>query len=506
MNFRIYERGANVSFKRHTMYLRKDNWDDYNYKTSFYVFYCNDEGNVNPIGQLKIGKIGMQTGRIVDCLDDRFECLDETFFSLGQDENYYANIAHLGEVLRKEILCSLRDIAYDSNRFEKVKNESVAKTSLLRGVSSFAVKNQLNRIAHGGAKLTKYKFSYNISDDENDNDSQIEFNVNPKSNPPTNIHVLIGRNGTGKTTLIKNIIRGIQHIGTDDKFKYGTNERVFSHTKFANVLCVAFSPFDDFSELNSENTEIPYSYIGFNKKTIDLFKEIEDQFFISFKNCMMNPKKKKLWRNAINTLRSDPTFNEISVDLLSTDILSDEKDQIDSNKSEIIRSIFSTLSSGHKVVLLIITCCVDKIIEKSVIFIDEPENHLHPPLLSALIRALSDLLNDRNGVAIISTHSPVVLQEVPQSCIWALRRSKEKLIAERLEMQTFGASIGALTNEIFKLEVTNSGFHKLISEAVVKSAGCDDYDSLSSEFDDQLGNEAAMLLRTLLALHNSEED
>lgn len=46
--------------------------------------------------------------------------------------------------------------------------------------------------------------------------------------------------------------------------------------------------------------------------------------------------------------------------------------------------------------------------------IDEPEGHLHPPLLSAFVRALSELLVNRNGVAIIATHSPVVLQEVPR--------------------------------------------------------------------------------------------
>jgi hypothetical protein len=38
-----------------------------------------------------------------------------------------------------------------------------------------------------------------------------------------------------------------------------------------------------------------------------------------------------------------------------------------------------------------------------------------PPLLAAMMRALSDLLVDRNGVAVVATHSPVVLQEVPAS-------------------------------------------------------------------------------------------
>lgn len=55
--------------------------------------------------------------------------------------------------------------------------------------------------------------------------------------------------------------------------------------------------------------------------------------------------------------------------------------------------------------------------------LDEPESHLHPPLLSAFIRSLSELLILRNGVAIIATHSPVILQEVPKRCAWILNRS-----------------------------------------------------------------------------------
>lgn len=80
--------------------------------------------------------------------------------------------------------------------------------------------------------------------------------------------------------------------------------------------------------------------------------------------------------------------------------------------------------------LLIITCCVDRLEEKNIVFLDEPENYLHPPLVSALTRALSQLLIDRNGVAIVSTHSPAVLEEVPSSCVWTLRRCGGQMIPE----------------------------------------------------------------------------
>lgn len=503
MKFYVCDRSESVQTIKGNVYLRRDNWDDFSFKTTFNVSYCYKDGQTNSIGQIKIGIVGMDNGRVFDIIPKQFDRLGNNFFSLGQDESYYANVYNLGEDKSIEFFTALRDVAYDLELFSSVRTEHAMTTSLLRSISDFSVKEQFNRIAHGGAILTKYKFSYTIanSDKALQEQSYINFEVDPRSNPPTNIHVLIGRNGTGKTTLIKNLIYSIRHNDdTHGTFDYAKIGRLSSQAKFANVLCVAFSPFDDFSEETEIESEIPYSYIGLDKHSGDLFKAIEDQFCESFSHCMISKRKRKLWLNAIKILKSDPTFDEIAIDTIANNVLSKAKDKLSLAKTTQIRELFATLSSGHKVVLLIVTCCVDKTEEKSIVFIDEPENHLHPPLLSALVRALSDLLTDRNGVAIISTHSPVILQEVPSNCVWALRRADNKLIAERLESQTFGASIGSLTNEVFGLEVTNSGFHKLLVESVERWKG---YDWVVDAFDDQLGDEARILLRSLLAIRKN---
>lgn len=142
------------------------------------------------------------------------------------------------------------------------------------------------------------------------------------------------------------------------------------------------------------------------------------------------------------------------------------------------------------------TRLVESVEESSLVLLDEPEAHLHPPLLSAFVRALSDLLTDRNGIAIVATHSPVVLQEVPASCVWTLRRSGWEVEPERPEIETFGENAGTRTREIFGLEVTRSGFHRLIAEAV--DAGGTFHEVLE-RFDGQLGDEARALARGLIA-------
>lgn len=123
------------------------------------------------------------------------------------------------------------------------------------------------------------------------------------------------------------------------------------------------------------------------------------------------------------------------------------RNDLDSHQS----ALFGRLSSGHKIVLLTITRLVETVEERSLVLIDEPETHLHPPLLSAFVRSLSGLLINRNGVAIIATHSPVVLQEVPRSCVWKVRRSGRVTEVERPEIETFGENVGILTREVFGL-------------------------------------------------------
>lgn len=159
-----------------------------------------------------------------------------------------------------------------------------------------------------------------------------------------------------------------------------------------------------------------------------------------------------------------------------------------------LRSSFDDLSSGHKAVLSIVTGCVAMLEERSLVLLDEPENHLHPPLLAAFIRAFSELLVDRNSVAVVATHSPVVLQEVPASCVWMLDRRGGSWLSRRPDCETFGANFERLTTQVFGVEIEKSGFHKMLREAVVKSETLEDAKAM---FTCDLGGEAHGILRTL---------
>nr|WP_267874438.1 AAA family ATPase [Pseudomonas quercus] len=158
--------------------------------------------------------------------------------------------------------------------------------------------------------------------------------------------------------------------------------------------------------------------------------------------------------------------------------------------------LFGRMSSGHSIVLLTTTKLVDTVEEKTLVLMDEPESHLHPPLLSAFTRAVSDLLQNRNGVAIIATHSPVVVQEVPRLCVWKLTRNRTEGRSDRPERETFGENAGILTREIFGLEVSKSGYHAVLQAAVDKGGT---FESIYDDYKGQLGFEAQAILQKLIS-------
>lgn len=167
-----------------------------------------------------------------------------------------------------------------------------------------------------------------------------------------------------------------------------------------------------------------------------------------------------------------------------------------------IQKYLSRMSSGHAIVLFTITRLVDTVGEKTLVLIDEPEVHLHPPLLSAFLRTLSELLDVRNGVAIIATHSPVVLQEVPRSCVWKVLRSREAINIFRPDVETFGENLGVLTREVFMLEVTSSGYHHLLTESVDQGFS---YEDILKSYGGQIGLEGRTVLKAMVMNRDAED-
>jgi predicted ATPase len=502
MKFTINNRVGNAAHQRNCFYLKEDNWDDFGFKTLYNLIFVDSKGGEHDLGFLHIGCKGQKKGRAP--VPKMFNELSDKFFSLGGDEHYYDKLRMLGSEIRESVLRSLRDIACDEVFLREVKDEPVVGASFLRSKMMSSIRGQFRRIALGGVRYSDYDFSYMIDRDADEN-QMLRFQVKPESVPPTNIHAIIGRNGVGKSHLLNSMTRLL--IGGDDPnarglFKYAPG--TVADDYFVNVISIAFSVFDRFAPVDppsSGEQAVLYNYVGLkhelepgsSKYEFISPDQLASQFVVSLQVCSQGGKNSQ-WRRAIASLYSDPVFKEYNVESLlgPSRKLSPKK----------ARDLFMELSSGHKIVLLTITRLVQLVTEKSLVLLDELESHLHPPLLSSFIRTLSTLMAEQNGIAIIATHSPVVIQEIPKSCTWILRRSGNVAKAKRPSCETFGENIGTLTHEVFGLEAMKSGFYSLLTDLVAKGYN---KGQVLRKFDDQLGSDARAVLATLLATQSSEE-
>lgn len=490
---------------RNTFQLSPGNWDDYSFKTSFSLLFITDKGEKTDFGTVKIGHSGQQSGWTETVMPQHFNELPKGWFSLGQDVDYYKALKDkLPTEILEHLLRALKDIVIDDAIHAEAESERVFKDSLMRGVSTSVINGQFKRVLRGEAQLSDFKFTFQQDADERHAAVNLFFNVNAASHPPTNIHVLIGRNGVGKTTLLNNMVRALianaqptrppcQFI---DRAMHGT---IMHKDYFSSVVSVSFSAFDPFIPPmdRPDRTEGPaYYYVGM--KTIrqgdgrvssppKTDADLVNEFVESFSFCVSQPTKKKRFFDAVSRLESDANFKEMGWTHLI--------DLPDEHAIEQARSMARRMSSGHSIVLLTLTRLVELVEEKTLVLLDEPESHLHPPLLSAFTRAVSELLHNRNGVAIVATHSPVVLQEVPKSCVWKLTRSRLEARSDRPDRETFGENVGVLTREVFGLEVSKSGFHEMLEREVESGRT---FESISQHFNGQLGDEAQAILITLL--------
>lgn len=499
-------------------YLLTDNWDDwFEFSTLYVLTYYDQEGNAHQLGGVKIGQTEMTKDQRRPKLPQEFEQLDNRFFSLGQDTEYYEGIRSLGTEVASRLLHALNDVVAYDEIYLRAKAERVMGVSLMRSVNERTLVGQFRRILSGGAHLTSYAFRYigPMQLDKTSTPVSLSFSVEPSSKPPTNIQVVIGRNGVGKSFLLNAMSRALvrPEEGEEENGAFIDESDELTEefsSPFSNVVSVTFSAFDDFPIVRRSRNALEgtqYTNIGLRKRertsddegkrvwqtvTQDPIDLTED-FISSAKVCAQGEKRDR-WLRVLHTLESDPIFEEAQV----AGLLESESKRFGSRAGR----LFRRLSSGHKIVLLTATKLVEKVEERTLVLMDEPEAHLHPPLLAAFIRGLSDLLINRNGVGIVATHSPVVLQEVPRSCVWKIRRHGGCAVAERVRTETFAEHVGHLTHEIFGLEVTQSGFHKMIMEAIQPD---DDFEDVQLKFDGAVGSEGRALISMLLALREPNE-
>ncbi|KQO83554.1 AAA family ATPase [Rhizobium sp. Leaf262] len=474
---------------RDTVVLLPSSWDDYMRKATFSAYYIDDEGRQHSLGEMKISHPDHDAGRVE--IPVNIAELPENYISAGQGETYYQTLAGLPAGKGRLILVALRDAIFNDELLNDVRGQAFVRHVVFRFIDADKLK-RLREVSRGVKVNTSYSFSYMVN-----GAPLINCYVDPNSEPPSNLQGLIGRNGVGKTTLMANVAHAacLQSEVLDQNPRYGRFETASEHAAFGNVIALSFSAFDRFDVPRDDGTAplaVPYHYVGLRvleERRLKAPEESAADLLKSLERCLFSARK-DAWIESISILRNDPVFASLPLGLLASVTDPQELTQFE--------PLLGSLSSGHLIVLLATTKLVELVEDRTLVLFDEPESHLHPPLLASLIRVISRLLQERNGVAIITTHSPVVLQELPSNCAWQVDRIGDELKATPMPIETFGESVGTLTQEIFDLELKRSSYYAAIERALEKPE-VTSFEQLLAHFSGHLGSEGRAIAMALLA-------
>jgi ATPase subunit of ABC transporter with duplicated ATPase domains len=441
--------------------LRRDKWDDFGFKTLFHAELRPAGAAPVDLGTVKILRLG-QTDGWTTFDSRRFNALDENYCSLGQDIEYYEKLSKLSRNVRTTFLRAIRDAATDARIAAAFENEAGWTTSLLRFGQAEHTLAAARSLFEGTAPSRGVAAFRHRSRELQAN---LRFSFDDSGRLPGRCKVLIGYNGVGKTRLLAEVARDTSKVAVGQ----GPLDRTDGSAVFSAVIAVSYSAFDTFElPLSASNSAIfddvsstsrfGYTYCGLRrlqdgKASAELksIGEIDAELKGAFRSA--SHRNAAALTEALSNLDLDPSFGRIGLRL--ADWVSVEGPT---------ERDLAMLSAGQKIVLNITAQLAAHLRSRSLVLLDEPETHLHPPLLAALLRSIQSLLDAFDSFAIVATHSPVVLQEVPARDVQVIERFGSVVRATEPQIETFGAGLGELTHEVFDLDTSVADYRAVIRQ------------------------------------------
>ena len=423
-----------------------------------------------------MGEVKIMKKDVIDTstvLPSQFYSLDESYCSLGNDIVYYKNFIEKFKEKKYLYLSELRDAALYTSIQKKFEGDYEFKRSLMRDNKAEYVIRVGRFVINGRGNDEKaYSFEYLYRPKYSASEpTALTFNFNHSRFPYMRMYALIGENGVGKTTLMKDLIYDI--VQNDRK----SEDRHFVDLPplFSSVIAITYSPFDSYP-LNDDpglsNRIIDYEYCGLmkhefvlkniNERVKELATNVElavrrdtDYINILWERMM----EKVISRDRLNSIFTNPPiYNDVDIDKLTT--------------------LYQHCSSGETIYFESITAILAKIRLNSMLLIDEPEQHLHPTGINLLMTTISEILEQTESFAIISTHSPYILREVPSSNVMIFHRYGNNLSVTPIGIETFGEDVSVISDIVFDNRSQNKIFESYI-ERVVENEGYD-YDKAIS--------------------------
>jgi predicted ATPase len=460
------------------------------YLTSFTLALVSSQGVPREsFGVVKIARPGTRLD--VPVLDDGpFLRVGHNTFSLGQSYTYYELMLGLPSEFGRRALEALGDVVVDPARREIAESSAVFADSLLASSRARRALADAPRLLEQAARSdVPRKWSFDCQFPAHQLSVNFDF-TETLEGVPDRMHVLVGDNGTGKSYLLAALARS---IATDSR---GTHDRARDSegrdVSFSRVMTVAYGAFesyelptadDDDSSGSSKRADQRYFYFGLRRypevATVSSLKSLEEtQAELSRAlGSLTEEFRRNALRNAVDLLRRVTTFPDETLATLSSHDLSG------------LHLDLRRLSSGQTMVLNVLVNLIAYLEPGSLVLIDEPETHLHPPLVSALIRGLSDTLEAFDSLAILATHSAVVAQEILSRNVSVVYRTGDVTAVAPPAIETYGESVGILNRELFGMNTVRTDF----AEVLESNAGLG-LDGMKQALNGRLSDQASAIL------------
>ena len=511
--------------------LIDNNWDDFGYKTTKSIGFW-DGNKLIDLTTIKI--IGDQD--ISLSMGDSIN-YDERIYDLLEEKILFDVFSTLKDVIFLDYCKKNTDfkyisiIDYEIEKNLELQKSEIFEKSLLRDINynSF-YKDVVSIVYSHHINPSRFNFDTKFQFDGFSGKHEIKFKFDDDFFP-SNISILIGKNGVGKTQTLKHISEGFAKEGLFNILDGQKQEDSFSKIpSFRKIVTIASSSSEDFFDGDSKILK----HCNFSSSNeMNYYRD----FFLEILKYDLNASEFKRTKLKLNTLYSTlkliiPKFEYIGfipsepTNTYSNnlkDIFSKEKDlyyiKNDYNKEflkelsrdkkmKIIRAtnvdikeiIFLdsnyesiVLSSGQTIFLKLIFSVLAYIEKESILLFDEPEAYLHPNAEVMFMRFLKKILKDFSSYSIIGTHSTIITREVP-SILVKIFHIDEKGTPNIFEpkIQTLGANIELITNIIFENLLEEKPYENWLKEKFSTKTEIDD---VLANYSDKLNPEMLMYIR-----------
>ena len=430
--------------------LVSQTWDDYGRQTLFTLWLQKSPGEKISLGKIKIIPLSPSlysySGQVV--IPDDISELPEGYCSLGQDLDYYHQMLDCFGLAAERVLDKLNDIATNPGVLEEFEGVPEYASSLIRFSEAEKALHRGRNIISGLEYSEVFDFTFSCKIGNSDANHSATLKFNKSKDVPGRMMAVIGANGTGKTQYLSKLALALS--GEEKQGEFSPSRPLFS-----KIIAVSYSAFDKFKRPKSKRT-FSYKYCGL--KDDSGFMNAKKLEAVYSQACDRLEKQNRIsgWYDALGMIVDKEVLEVIGSDLFEKKLY-----------SKVAHNSEGALSSGQSILMYVVTEILANIRDDSLILFDEPEMHLHPQAISNMISMLSYILKRYNAYAILATHSPIILQEIPSNNVRVFERLGNIPNVRSLDIETFGENISNITKTVFSTDSVRQDYKDVLRKLAI---------------------------------------